>query len=234
MDDEYKMTRLIECENISKRYHVQDAAIDALQDICFSVKQGEFLTVKGPSGCGKSTLLMICAGMLRPDSGRLRFGSQNLYELTYQERATFRARQIGFVFQMFHLIPYLNCIENVRLADRAPGSGNHTKSAVEILRQFGLSERLHNKPSQLSAGEKQRLAIARAMVNQPACILADEPTGNLDPDNAHFVLKTLDQYCKDGGTVILVTHGNLAEEYTDRVISLKQGKLCKISPPDQK
>ncbi len=145
--------------------------------------------------------------------------------MSIRERANFRAENIGFVFQMFHLVPYLNIVENVLLAARVCRQSDPTDRLKELLAQLGLAERALHKPAELSAGEKQRTAIARALLNRPKLILADEPTGNLDPDNATSVLGYLSEFHRSGGTVIVATHGPTAEQFADRIIYLRNGAL---------
>jgi ABC-type lipoprotein export system ATPase subunit len=148
---------------------------------------------------------MTIAAMLRPTKGRVCIEDRDLYNISSQDRARFRAKNIGFIFQMFYLVPYLSAIENVALAGGAIGKNKGTAEAIELLKQLGLSERFFNKPAQLSAGEKQRVAVARALFNQPKIILADEPTGNLDSENAALVIEYLSEFHRSGGTVIMAT-----------------------------
>jgi ABC-type lipoprotein export system ATPase subunit len=156
--------------------------------------------------------------MLRPTEGEIKYKGANLYELSSSELGNYRSNEVGFVFQMFHLVPYLNVEENVRLA---VSDGNQTSQPLELLDQFGLSDRLTHTPGELSAGERQRVALARALVNEPEMILADEPTGNLDPENDRQVFKYLSEYHQKGGTVAVVTHGSTADEFADRIVNLK-------------
>jgi len=172
---------------------------------------------------------MTIAAMLRPTSGSICVEEHDIYKMSIRERAKFRAENIGFVFQMFHLVPYLNVVENVALAGGIAGRNGGAVKAKELLRQLGLAQRAFHKPSELSAGEKQRTAIARALLNRPKIILADEPTGNLDPDNTTSVLGYLSDFHHSGGTVILATHGTEAEQFADRVIYLRNGQTD--SPP---
>lgn len=214
---------MVVLDEVAKVYRTGGREVKALSDISLHINEGEFVVLSGPSGSGKTTLLMTIGAMLRPSSGRVRIAKSDLYELSIQERARFRAENIGFVFQMFHLVPYLNVVENVVLAGGAAGENGGSVKAKELLAQLGLQERLFHKPAQLSAGEKQRTAVARALFNQPKIILADEPTGNLDPDNSAAVLGYMSGFHKRGGTVVLATHGPEAERYANRIIRLQNG-----------
>jgi len=216
---------MLRLDNVSKRYIASQGAVNALDDVSLEIASGEFVVLTGPSGCGKTTLLMTIAGMLRPTCGKVVFGETDLYAMSIGRRAAFRAENVGFVFQMFHLVPYLNIAENVRLPAGLAKQNNSARRAAQLLEHFGLSERALHKPSQLSAGEKQRAAIARAMFNDPKLILADEPTGNLDPDNARRVLEHLSEYHRAGGTVVMVTHGNDARRHATRIIDLQSGRI---------
>ena len=211
--------------DVTKAYTTRAGQVKALDHISLEIAEGEFVAVRGPSGSGKTTLLMAIAGMLRPTSGTVKVGQQELYGLSQRERAVYRAKNIGFVFQMFHLVPYLNISENVLLAPRIEGAGNRQAEATRVLDQLGLADRATHKPAELSAGEKQRTAIARALLNCPKVILADEPTGNLDPENADTVVKYLADFQRQGGTVVVATHGPAAEASATRVINLREGRL---------
>jgi len=211
-------------ENVVKTYQTQKGDVKALSDIDLRVEKGEFVIVCGPSGSGKTTLLMTIAGMLRPTGGRVSVEQNDLYAQNSRDRARFRAENIGFVFQMFHLVPYLNVAENIVLAGGTT-TGSKKAKTDELIEQLGLAQRATHRPSELSAGEKQRTAIARALLNRPKIILADEPTGNLDPDNASSVLGHLSDFRHRGGTVILATHGKEAEQFTDRTIYLRNGSI---------
>lgn len=216
---------MVVVENISKCYRTRRGDVYALRDVNLRIEKGEFVVLSGPSGSGKTTLLMAIAAMLRPSSGRICVGQSDIYAMAISERARFRAGNIGFVFQMFHLVPYLNIVQNVLLAGRLSGRNASKAAAEDLLGQLGLGERTGHKPAELSAGEKQRAAIARALFNQPKIILADEPTGNLDPDNASAVLGHLAEFHGKGGTVIVATHGPGALEYADRTIRLRDGGI---------
>ena len=211
-------------ENLSKAYRTRIHKVKALDGVSLRIEKGEFVVVCGPSGSGKTTLLMMIAAMLHPSRGSVRFEDKDIYKMTGPERAQFRANNIGFVFQMFHLVPYLNVLENVLVAGGAIGKTDRTR-AKELLQRLGLQHRIRHRPSELSAGEKQRAAIARALLNRPKLILADEPTGNLDPDNAAGVLKHLHEFQQDGGTVVVATHGPAADEFATRTIHLRDGVI---------
>ncbi len=212
---------MVVLENVVKDYRTASGEVKALDGVNLRIEEGQFVVISGASGSGKTTLLMTMAGMLRPSSGKVSVGGSDLYKMSISDRANFRAGNIGFVFQMFHLVPYLSVIENVVLAGRSSDKAK----ANELLNQLGLSHRTFHKPSELSAGEKQRTAVARALLNHPKIILADEPTGNLDPDNGKAVLSYLAQFHLDGGTVIIVTHGGEVERFADRTITLQNGRI---------
>jgi len=216
---------MVVLENVVKTYRRRQGEVKALSDINLQIEKGEFVVICGPSGSGKTTLLMTVAAMLRPTSGSVCVEQNNLYTMSIRDRAKFRAENIGFVFQMFHLVPYLNIIENVALAGGVASRDSGAVKANELLKQLGLAERAFHRPSELSAGEKQRAAIARALFNRPKIILADEPTGNLDPDNAASVIGYLSEFHHSDGTVILATHGTEAGQFADRIIHLHNGSI---------
>jgi putative ABC transport system ATP-binding protein len=199
-----------------------------LDNVTLQIERGDFVSVIGPSGSGKSTLLLLLGGMLRPASGRVLVEGQSLYDLSPEKRASVRKKKIGFVFQTFNLIPYLTAIENVQVPLFLAGAGeaNQKKRAGELLDRMGLSDRLHHKPSELSVGQQQRVALARMLANDPAVILADEPTGNLDPDTAQSVLDFLADANRDGRTVVVVTHDMRAAQRAKRTLRLVEGKIC--------
>jgi len=212
-------------DDVSKIYKTKFNEVKALDNVNLKINEGEFIVIRGASGSGKTTLLLTIGGMLQPSNGKVIIDDSDIYAMSIRERASFRANNIGFVFQMFHLVPYLNLIENVILPARV-GIANAGKNyGMELVKRFHLLGRERHKPSELSAGEKQRTAIARALLNNPKIILADEPTGNLDPDNAGDVISYLSEFHKNGGTVIVVTHGAVADQYADRIISLKEGQI---------
>jgi putative ABC transport system ATP-binding protein len=216
---------VIELNDVAKVYSKNASPIAALDGVALRVEPGQFVVVRGPSGSGKTTLLMIVGGMLHPTRGRVQVAEQNVYALPTRRRAAFRAANIGFVFQMFHLVPYLDALGNVMLPIGAASQRPSEDDARALLERVGLTGRLRHKPAELSAGERQRTAIARALINRPKVILADEPTGNLDSENAAAVFGHLKQFCDEGGTVVLATHGPLAEVHADRIIDLRNGRI---------
>jgi len=216
---------MIQFEHVHKTYRTATSEVAAISDLSFSVDQGEFIAVRGPSGCGKSTLLSLAGGLVLPTQGRILIDGQPVSEMTAAQRSSFRGEKIGFVFQMFHLLPYLTIIENVVVAGSEVASAAVSERAETLLSDFGLTDRLTHRPGELSAGERQRVALARALLNRPRLLLADEPTGNLDPENASGVLELLAQFHKQGGTILLVTHDDRAAAYADRSLALDQGRL---------
>jgi len=212
-------------EDVVKIYKSSRGSVRALDAVNLHVKRGEFLAIRGPSGSGKTTLLMIIAAMLRASSGTIRINGQDLGIMSNREREEFRAGTIGFVFQMFHLIPYLNVVENVVLASGAERGAAVTQKAKEILEGLEMQERCQHKPAELSTGERQRTAIARALLNDPILFLADEPTGNLDPENAEAVLSYVSELNRQGCTVIMSTHEAEAQRFAHRVVTLERGKI---------
>lgn len=222
-------TTVVACENISKTFARKANRVEALHDVSFELNAGELVTIRGKSGCGKSTLMLCLGGLQRPDRGTVHVNGQDLYSLNADARARFRGRHIGYVFQQFHLIPYLTVQENVMaarlgLADQPTSSAK--ADAKELLERVGLADRLTHNPAELSVGECQRVAIARALINSPALILADEPTGNLDDENTDGVLKILRQIADEGTTVAIVTHDPQCDSQADRVIRLEAGRVA--------
>lgn len=222
---------MIQLDAVSKHYPATGQPVRALDDVTLTIGRGEFVSVRGPSGCGKSTLLSLVGGLATPTSGTLTVAGQVVSELSPAARAQFRAEHVGFVFQLFHLLPFLNVLENVQVGSRARHLESDNQRAAEILNTFGLGERLAHLPSQLSAGERQRAAMARALLTEPDLLLADEPTGNLDPESASLVLELIEQFHAEGGTVLLVTHDDRASASAERTIRLKNGQLVEQESP---
>jgi len=217
------MSAILEICDLAKRYPGPSGPVHALVNVSLQVNPGEFVVVQGPSGCGKSTLLLAAGGLLRPDAGTVRIAGQDPYALSPEDRAGFRAAHIGFVFQQFHLVPYLSIIDNVLAPDLALQRPDATARAAELIARFGLKDRQHHLPGQLSVGERQRTALARALLNRPQLLLADEPTGNLDRDNGVLVLDALAEFARAGGAVLLATHDIAAAGRAGRTVHLLAG-----------
>ncbi|MCX6907380.1 MAG: ABC transporter ATP-binding protein [Verrucomicrobia bacterium] len=216
---------MLRIEQLTKTFHAGSAAVHAVRGASVEVRAGEYVAVQGPSGCGKSTLLMMAGGLLRPDHGRVIVDGADLYALGDGERASFRAQRIGFVFQRFHLVPYLNVVDNVLAVTLARDIPRAREHAMGLLERFGLTPRIRHYPSQLSTGERQRVALARALLAQPKLVLADEPTGNLDLENGTQVLTALAEAAKLGVAVVLVTHDPEAASFASRTVRMRQGQV---------
>jgi putative ABC transport system ATP-binding protein len=222
---------MIELENVSKAYRTAQGQVRALDGVSLTAREGEFVAVRGPSGCGKSTLLSLMGGLALPTAGRVLVAGQEVSAMTSTERARFRADYVGFVFQMFHLLPYLSVLDNVMAAASATRGRQETRQRADmLLSRFALDARRLHRPAQLSAGERQRVAMARALLNRPRVLLADEPTGNLDDGSASAVLDLLGEFHTEGGTVVLVTHDQAAASRAQRTVLLTEGRLV---PADQ-
>ena len=216
---------MIRCDEVTKIFRKNGSEVTSLDRFTAKVAEGEFVAVRGPSGSGKTTLLLTLGGMQRPSAGSVQLARRDLYALSPAERARLRSSEIGFVFQMFHLVPYLDLLANVLLACSGKPSAEVRQRASGLMDELGLADRASHRPGELSAGERQRLAVARALLNRPKLILADEPTGNLDPENAAEVIRHLAEFHRGGGTVVLVTHGAAADAHADRTLRLEQGRL---------
>ena len=196
----------------------------ALNGVDLEVEPGEWLTIMGPSGSGKTTLMNLIGGLLQPTAGRIAVEEVDIGSLSPRELVSFRREKIGFIFQQFHLIPYLNALENVMLSMYFHSLADE-EEAREALRRVGLAHRAHHLPSQMSGGEQQRVAVARALVNSPQVLLADEPTGNLDQDNGQTILELMRELHQEGHTIVLITHEPTIAELGDRTIRLVDGRV---------
>ena len=213
-------------ESLAKTY----GSLRALDDLSFTVHAGEWLALMGPSGSGKTTLINILGGLDTLTSGRVVVDGVDLADLSESQLVRYRAEKIGFVFQQFHLVPYLTAVENVMLAQYFH-SITDEKEAAEALQRVGLGDRLSHVPAQLSGGEQQRVAIARALINHPKLILADEPTGNLDEANEAVILELLRELHAAGHTILVVTHSQAIGNLADRRVELEHGRLARIHVP---
>jgi putative ABC transport system ATP-binding protein len=221
------MSAIIEAIELRKTYRVGKIEVPALRSISFNVQKGEFVSVVGPSGSGKSTLFYLLGGLTQPDSGHVIIDGDDFAKLSDSQRTTMRKRKIGFVFQKFNLLPTLDAKSNIDIALDIAGNGTSDAAYFDkIVGLLGIAKRLHHRPSELSGGEQQRVALARALINKPAIVLADEPTGNLDSKNSEIVLKMLRQSNQDlGQTVLMITHNPEAASYGDRIIHMRDGAM---------
>jgi len=219
----------ITAENIKKTYGSGEAIVTAVSDISFQIESGEFIGVMGESGAGKSTLLSIMGAMNAPTSGRFVVDDIDVYSLSQEKQADFRREFLGFIFQSFHLVPYLTVFENVMLPlTIIKASRKHKRALVEdALFQVGLLDKADRLPNQISGGEKERVAIARAVVNEPPVLLADEPTGNLDSKTSAEIMQLLQRLNADGMTIIMVTHSPECAHYARRLMRVSDGKVVK-------
>jgi len=216
---------MILLENVSKHFRKGREVVRALDGVSIDVPRGALALLHGPSGSGKTTAINIAAGLTLPTAGSVTVSGHPLHALTPRARAKLRSRDIAVVFQMFHLVPYLTALENVLLPTLASPRADGETRARQLLDELGLRDRVGHYPSELSAGERQRCALARALLHRPGIILADEPTGNLDEDSAHIVLDVLDRNRREGATILLVSHQPVDRIRPDMEFRLKSGKL---------
>jgi len=217
---------VIELQHLGKVYASGDFATDALVDINFSIKSGEFVSIMGPSGSGKSTLMHILGLLDRPSSGKYLFAGHDVVDLSDDELAGLRNHKIGFIFQAFNLLARTSVLDNVKLPILySKDKSQMDERAVKVLESVGLGHRLHYFTNQISGGEKQRVAIARALVNNPEVIFADEPTGNLDSKSGNQVMQILQELNRQGKTIILVTHETFTAEHAERIIRVRDGQI---------
>jgi len=223
---------MLKMENVSKTYRHRGQIVTALNGANAEIRDGDFVSIVGPSGSGKSTLLLMLGGMLSPSSGRVLLDDQSIYDLDANARALLRKQKVGFVFQTFNLVPYLSALENVQVPLFLSNAGEEEQKdrAAALLERVGLGDRLHHKPSELSVGQQQRVALARMLANDPAVILADEPTGNLDPETSQQVIDFLEEVNVEGRTVVMVTHDPRAAERAKRILRLDRGAIVSEKP----
>jgi putative ABC transport system ATP-binding protein len=221
------MSTILKTEDLTKHYKIGKVDVPALRGVSISIAEGEFVAIMGPSGCGKSTLLHLMGGLLSPSSGAIIIDGEDLSQVTDAKRTDIRRRKIGFVFQRFNLFPTLTAEGNLKLAEKIhSGNGGNPERRREVLRLLKLEDKMHHKPLEMSGGEQQRVALARAIINSPAIILADEPTGNLDTENSKIVLemfRELNQ--KFGQTIVMITHNPEAAAACSRVIQMRDGRV---------
>lgn len=220
---------MIELDNITKVYKMGETEVAALNGIDLRIEQGEMISIIGPSGSGKSTLMNIMGCLDKPTSGQYRLEEIEVSKLSDNKLAEIRNKKIGFVFQSFNLLPRTTALANVELPLIYGGAGNRRQRVLQALESVGLAHRSHHKPSELAGGEQQRVAIARALINNPALILADEPTGNLDTQTSREIMLIFQKLNEQGMTIVLVTHERDITAYTQRTIEMRDGKIEKIA-----
>ncbi len=219
---------ILKIEHLSKVYGEGENAVRAVDDVSFTVEKGEFLAIIGPSGSGKSTLLHILGGVDRPTGGKVYMNGQDVYAQDEEALAVFRRRQVGLIYQFYNLIPVLDVVENMTLPVLMDGRRINNERLEELLATLGLTARRKNLPNQLSGGQQQRVSIGRALMNAPAVVLADEPTGNLDSRNSQEIVELLKQSNrKYGQTLIIITHDENIALQADRVIAIEDGKIVR-------
>lgn len=223
---------MLKINNISKSFAGPSGIVRVLSDFSLSVAAGQMVAVMGPSGCGKTTLLFTAGGILRPGKGQVLIDGVDPYSLSADERSILRAKKIGFVFQMFHLIPYLNVIENILVPAGAVDNENGFAIAMELIEHFKIQDRVKHFPEQLSSGEKQRVALARALFNKPDILLADEPTGNLDEANSIVVYEYITEFAAQGGAVLIASHDSYVDRFCNQTVYIDKLKLDKHNTHD--
>jgi putative ABC transport system ATP-binding protein len=225
------MSKILKIERLQKTYTSGSKELTVLKDISFEVEKGQTFSIVGPSGSGKTTLLGLCAGLDKPNQGRVELCGFDLNTLNQDERAQLRNQKVGFIFQNFQLLPTLTALENVSVPLELQGLKNPTKKATELLQKVGLEKRMDHYPSQLSGGEQQRVALARAFSNTPEILFADEPTGNLDEETGEKVIQLLFELNKDAGTtLVIISHDLDLANRTQQILRLKGGKIISNQP----
>jgi putative ABC transport system ATP-binding protein len=230
---------IIETIDLTKVYGMGDATVAALDGVSLQIQAGEFVAIMGPSGSGKSTLMHILGCLSQPTSGKYILDGQDISDMTKKELAMVRNKKLGFIFQAYNLLPRTDALRNVMMPilydrDRKLNDDEGKAKALKMLELVGLGDRVHHQPQELSGGQQQRVAIARALINDPVMIIADEPTGNLDSKSGRDILKLLGDLHQQGVTIVMVTHDPNTAEYTQRVISLADGKIDTIKHYEHK
>ncbi len=226
---------IIQAENVTKVYRIGRVEVEALRGVSLAAVAGEFLSIVGPSGSGKSTLFYILGGLTQATSGRVVIDGSDFAQLTDAQRTDMRKRKIGFVFQKFNLLPTLTARDNIDIARVISGrNGSDPQFFAQVTEMLGVAARLEHRPAEMSGGEQQRVALARALINRPAIVLADEPTGNLDSQNSEIVLKMLrEANQKFGQTVLMITHNPEAAQISDRIIHMRDGHIVRAEDDPQ-
>lgn len=224
---------MLRMENVTKRYRHRAREVTALDQASVEISKGDFVALVGPSGSGKSTLLLMLGGMLSPSSGQVLLDGESLYDLNSDQRARLRKQKVGFVFQTFNLIGYLSARENVQVPLYLDGVARAEQEARAtcLLDRVGLGDRLDHKPCELSVGQQQRVALARMLANDPTVILADEPTGNLDPETSQQVIRFFEEVNQEGRTIVMVTHDPRAADRAKTILRLRDGAIVSDDPP---
>ncbi|WP_026516209.1 ABC transporter ATP-binding protein [Butyrivibrio sp. MC2021] len=226
--------KILEIKNLCKVYGSGETKVDALKNVSFDIEQGEFVAIVGPSGSGKSTLMHILGGVDTPTSGEVNISGTDISKLNETKLAIFRRRQIGLIYQFYNLIPILNVEENMTLPILLDGKKPDKKLLNDLVQKLGLSERVGHLPNQLSGGQQQRVSIGRALMNHPAILLADEPTGNLDSENSREIIALLRKFNKENRqTVIIITHDERIALSADRVITIEDGQITHDSKREE-
>jgi len=221
---------MLRIESACKSYERRGTTVRAADQASLDLQPGDFAVIHGPSGSGKSTLLLMAGGMLSPDSGKVVFDETDIYRSTAGKRNRYRRKMVGFIFQRFHLLPYITVFDNIRMALALQGRGQDREAIEEIAQHLAIAGRLGHRPAELSVGEQQRAAIARALVGDKRLILADEPTGNLDEENVELVADVLKKETDSGRIVVLVTHNPLLRDMGNRGFRLERGRLSPTEP----
>lgn len=221
---------MIILDNVSKQFSRGRETVHALDSVSFQVAKGQLVLLCGASGSGKTTLINLCAGLASPTAGTLQIADNPVHQMSQAERAAMRVKQVAVVFQMFHLVPYLSAFENVLLSSLTISIPDVQAQAMQLVERLGIAHRINHYPGEMSAGERQRCALARALLAKPDVILADEPTGNLDDESAAVVLETLDGCRREGATILLVSHQPVDAVNPDMILRLKGGRLVTNAP----